>query len=75
MSAGLKYTSCLQAYNTPYACRLTIHLDFLLSAGKMEDEVNSKKLPRSRKANFSPLEESILQNILYQRFCIQILDV
>jgi len=27
----------------------------------MEDEVNPKKLPRLRKVNFSPLEESILQ--------------
>jgi hypothetical protein len=33
----------------------------LLSAGKMEDEVNPKKEPRLRKVNFSLLEESIFQ--------------
>ena len=35
------------------------HLSFLLSAGKMENEVNPKKLPRLKKANFSSLDEPI----------------
>ena len=35
------------------------HLSFLLSAGKMENEVNPKTLPRLKKANFSSLDEPI----------------
>ena len=40
----------------------------MLSAVKMENEVNSKKLPRLRKANFSPLEESILEREVEENF-------
>ena len=29
----------------------------VVCAGKMEDEMNPKKLPKVRKVNFSPLEE------------------
>jgi hypothetical protein len=37
------------------------HIAFLLSVGKMEDEVSPKKLPSLRKANISPLNEQIPQ--------------
>ena len=40
----------------------------MLSAVKMENEVNPKKLARLRKANFSPLEESILEREVEQNF-------
>jgi len=40
----------------------------MLSAVKMENGVNPKKLPRLRKANFSPLEESILEREVEKNF-------
>jgi hypothetical protein len=40
----------------------------LLSAGKMEGEVNPKKQPRLRKVNFSRLEESIFQRDVKKNF-------
>ena len=42
-------------------CSWAKRLAFLLSVGKMEDEVKPKKLPRLRKANFFMLDEPILQ--------------
>jgi hypothetical protein len=40
----------------------------VVCAGKMEDEMNPKKLPKVRKVNFSPLEESILQREVEKNF-------
>jgi hypothetical protein len=45
------------------------HLAFLSSAVEMEfNEENQKKVPRARKANFSMLEESILQREVENNF-------